>query len=316
MVKKPKKKDKRDIIGQVMELVRLNYNDSQIGRSLGIHRTTVKRYREQGGKRAVGTEARIRVIQEALSKHFTDLCQVCEMLQNISISGRPEEVLIEDLQTSQELTITLSGRRGDEVKVVLMVCGGKVEVDHLSIEEKLQFSSLKQHTKNLDLWPLFKEWKDKSGEYISDISSFYHLLRQQVARETGLAIADLDDSPGLTSQFARTIFIDACDHAFFGYNGFEGVDYAISLPRIDWHELRFDGYTIASADDKKQLKKCQEVHQRMMDYFRDPNNYPKEFQLSVDIWPKLKGLESKIFLSLQKLIIKRSFFGHCELCPD
>lgn len=313
---KPKKKGKKDMIGRVMELVRLGNNDSQIGRLLGIHRTTVKRYRELGEKRAVGTEARIRVIQDALSKHFADLCQVCEKLQNGTISDRPERVVIEDLQASQELTITLSGKRGDEVKVVLKVGGGKVEVDHLSIEEELRFASLKQHTKNLDFWSLFKDWKDKSGEYISNISCFYHLLKQKVVEETGMVIADSDDSLGLTSYFVRTIFNDACDHAVFGYKGFEGVDYAISSPRIDLHELRLDGYTIASAGDKKQLERCQEIHGRIMDYFRDPNNHPQEFKEGTSIWHELKGLESEIFLSLQKLILKRSFLGRCELCPD
>jgi len=313
---KQKKKDKKDMIGRVIELVRLGYNDSKIGRLLGIHRTTVKRYREQGEKRDVGTEARIRVVQEALSKHFADLCQVCEMLQNSTISDKPERVIIEDLQNSQELIKVLSGRRGDEVKVVLRVAAGKAEVDHLSIEEELIFVSLKQHTKNLDFWKLFKEWKDKSGEYLSNLSGFYNLLRQQVAEETGLVIADSNGSPGLTSHFARTIFNDACEHAFFDYNGFEGVDYAVHTLRIDWHELMFDGYTIASADDKEQLERCQEVHRRMMDYFRELDNRPQELQQSIKIWLELKGLESEIFLSLQKLVLKRSFLGHCELCPD
>ena len=313
---KQKKKDKKDMIGRAIELVRLGYNDSKIGRLLGIHRTTVKRYREQGEKRAVGTEARIRVVQEALSKHFADLCQVCEMLQNSTISDEPERAIIEDLQNSQELIKVLSGRRGDEVKVVLRVAAGKAEVDHLSIEEELIFVSLKQHTKNLDSWKLFKEWKDKSGEYLSNLSGFYNLLRQQVAEETGLLIADSNGSPGLTSHFARTIFKDACEHAFFDYRGFEGVDYAIHSSRIDWHELMFDGYTIASADDKKQLERCQEVHRRMMDYFRELDNRPQELQQSIKIWLELKGLESEISLSLQKLILKRSFLGHCELCPD
>jgi len=313
---KPKNKDKKDMVSRVLELVRLGYNDSKIGRLLDIHRTTVKRYREQGEKRAIGTEARIRVIQEALSEHFADLCQTCERLQNGIISDKPERVIIEDLRTSQVLTKVLSGRRGDEVKMVLRVGGGKAEVDHLSIEEELLFASLKQHTKDLNFWPLFKEWKDKSGEYMSNLSGFYYLLRQQVTKEPGMVIADSDDSPGLSSHFVHTIFNDACEHAFFDYRGFEGVDYAIHSSKIDWHELRFDGYTIASADDKKQLERCQEVHKRIMDYFRNPDNRPQELQQSIKIWLELKRLESEISLSLQKLILKRSFLGHCELCPD
>jgi len=313
---KPRKENKKDMVDRVVELVRLGRNDSQIGRVLGIHRTTVKRYREQGEKRTVGTEARIRVVQEALWKHFADLCQVCERLQNAAISDKPEKVVIEDLRASQVLTKVLSGRHGDEVKVVLKVGGGKAEVDHLSIEEEFQFASLKQHTKNLDFWPLFKDWKDKSGEYISTLSGFYHFLKERVREETGLTIVDLGNSPSLDSLFAVTIFNDACDHAFWGYKGFEGVDYAINSQRNDWHELRLDGYTIASAVDKKQLERCQEIHGRMMDFFRDPNNHPAELKQSHKIWLELKKLESQISLSLQKLILKRSFLGHCELCPD
>jgi hypothetical protein len=110
-------------------------------------------------------------------------------------------VLIEDLQTSQELTVALSGRRGDELNMVLKIDGGIARVDRLSIEEELQFASLKRHNKNLDFWLLLN---------------------------------------------------DACDHAFFGYKGFEGVDYAILSQRIDSHELRLNGYAIASAGDKKR----------------------------------------------------------------
>jgi hypothetical protein len=314
-----KKKDKEGIIGHVMELVRLGNNDSQIGRQVGIHRTTVKRYREQGEKRAFGTEARIRVIQDALLKHFADLIQVCEKLQNISISGRPEIVLIEDLKTSRELTVTLSGKRGGEVNIILKVGGGKAEIDHLSIEEELRFASLKEHTKNLDFWLLFKDWKGKSGEYISNLSDFYYLLRQRVVKlvkKTEMVITNSDNSLGLTPQFVLTIFNDAYDHALFGYKGFEGVDYAILSPRVDTLELRLNGYTIASAKDKKQLEMCQQAHQRMMKYYRVPKNYPPEFKEGVSIRHELKDLESEIFLSLQKLILKRNFLGHCDLCPD
>lgn len=303
-VEKPKNKDKKDMVSRVLELVRLGYNDSKIGRLLGIHRTTVKRYREQGEKRAIGTEARIRVTQDALSKHFADLCQTCERFQNRIISEKPEEAIIEDL------------RPGNEAKEVLRVGEAKSEVYQLSIEGELIFASLKQHTKDLDLWPLFKEWKDKSGEYMSNLSSFYHLLKQQAIEETGLEIADSDDSHGLTFHFAYTIFKDTCNHAFFGYKGFEGVNYAIHPLKFDWHELRFDGFTIALSSDKGQLEKSQEVHRRIMDYFRDPDNRPQELQQSVKIWLELKRLESEISLSLQKLILKRSFLGHCELCPD
>ena len=210
----------------------------------------------------------------------------------------------------------MSGRRGDEVKAVLRLGEGKVELDRLTIEDDLIFASFKQHTKNLDFWPLVKEWKDKSGEYIAGLSEFYHLLKQRAVKETGLKVRDSPEGSGLTLHFAKTIYSDICDHAFFGYKGFEQVDYAIHSPRPDCPELRFDGYTIASVIDKAALERCQEMHQRMMVYFRDPHNYPQELKRGMKDWSRLKELESQSNLALQKLILKRTFAGRCELCPD
>jgi hypothetical protein len=212
--------------------------------------------------------------------------------------------------------MTLLGRRGDELNMVLRVGRGKAVVDHLSIDEELQFASLKEHAKNIDFWILIKDWKDKAGKYISNLSELYNLLKQQAVKETSLEIADSGNDSSLTSHFTRTIFNDGCDHAFFGYKGFEGVDYAILSPKTDWHELRLNGYTIVSASEKKQLETCQAAHQRIMEYYRIPDNYPPEFKQSINAWQELKGLESRIFLSFQKLILKRNFLGHCELCPD
>ncbi len=312
----PKKRDKKDIMNRVVELARQGHNDSAIGRLLGIHRTTVKRYREQGEKGATSREARVRVVQEALSRHFADLCQTCDRLRSEIRSDEPEKAIIEDLQTPYAFARMSPGRRGNEVKVILRVGEGKAEIDHLSIEEELIFASLKQHTKNSSFWKLFQEWKDKSGDYMSNLSSFYGLLRQQATEETGLEIVDSYDSTGLTSHFAHVIHKDVCAHAFFGHQGYEEVNYAINALRHDRHELRFDGLTIALAGDKKLLERCQEVHRRIMDYFRDRHNHPPELQRGIQIWPQLNELEAEIDLALQKLILKRTFSGRCELCPD
>lgn len=210
------------------------------------------------------------------------------------------------------------GKPWNQANIILRVGEGKVEVDCLSVEKELTFASLKQHTKNLGFWGLFQEWKDRSGEYMTNVSSFYCLLKKQVAKETGLEIANSYDSHcrGLTSHFAYSIHKDACDHAFLGYKGFEGVDYGINSLGPDWHELRFDGLTIVLAGEKELLERCKEVHRRMMDYFRVPHNHPQEFQRGIELWHQLKELESEIGMALQKFILKRTFPGRCELCPD
>lgn len=281
-----------------------------------IHRTTVKRYREQGEKRAIGRDARIRVVQEALSKHFADLCQCCERLRSGIRCKEPDRATIDDLQTPSILTIAPLGRHGNEVTAFLRIGEGRAVVDRLSIEDELIFAALKQHTKNLSLWKLFQEWKDKSGEYISNLSSFYGLIRQEVREKTDLKTVEDYDSPGLTPHFAQAIYKDTCDHAFFGYKGFEGADYAVTSRRPDWHELRFDGLTIALSSDAEWLERYREVHQRMMGHFRDPRNRPQQLEKGIQIWYRLKELETEIDLALHKLTLKRTFPGRCELCPD
>ena len=96
------------------------------------------------------------------------------------------------------------------------------------------------------------------------VSSTYCFLGQQDRERTGLEIIDTQDATSLTSHFVSTIYHDASAHAFFSYKGFEGVTYAINGLKPDWHELRFDGMTIALAGDIGLLERCQEVHDRLV----------------------------------------------------
>jgi hypothetical protein len=211
---------------------------------------------------------------------------------------------------------TLSGRRGDEANVLVNVGGGKANIDHLSMEEDLLFVSLKQHTENLDLWESFDHWKDRLGHYISSLSAFYYLLRKQVTAKTGLSVTEADKQPGLTPHFARTVFTDAYSHALFGPRGFEGVAHTIASTRDHWYQLRLNGYAIASASNKRLLKRCQKIHSQMLDYYRDSRNHSKGLKISIDIRLRLEKLESEIFLMLQKLILRHTFLGRRDLCPD
>jgi hypothetical protein len=315
MAEKQKKKNKSEIISEVVELARQGNNASQIGRQLGIHRTTVKRYLEQGEKRSVGREARVRVIQEALGKHFDDLIQLCQRFQNWRKADSPDRLIFENFNAPEMTTVIFSGERARE-DMVLKVGQGKVEIDALPVERDILFDCLKLHTKKQKLWPLFEEWKSYSGKYMSSLSEFYHGVKGQAIKETGMPIADSEDKVGLSSYFAHSIYEDACDHAFFNYIGLEGMDYAITSPRADWYQLRFGQFSLASAGNKEQLAQSQEIHSRMIKDFRDAKNQPQELINSISVSHRATELESAILLELQKLILKRSFHGRCELCPD
>ncbi|HEX9896277.1 MAG TPA: helix-turn-helix domain-containing protein [Dehalococcoidales bacterium] len=315
MVEKQKKNGKSEIISEVVELARQGNNASKIGKQLGIHRTTVKRYLEQGEKRLVGREARIRVIQEALSKHFDDLIQVCQKFQNWRKADSPDKIIFENFNAPEMTTVIFSGERG-RGGMILKVGQGKVEIDYLPVEREILFAYLKQHTKKQQLWPLFEEWKSYSGKYMSSLSSFYQNVKGQAIKQTGMPISDSEDKIGVSSYFAYSIYTDACDHAFFKYRGLEGVDYSITSPRADWYQLRFGQFSLASAENKEQLERCQEIHSKMIKDFRDARNQPQELINGISMWHRVTELESAISLELQKLMLKRSFHGQCELCPD
>lgn len=310
------KTGKKDVIDQVAQLARLGRNDSEIGRILSIHRTTVKRYKELGEKKAVGTEARIRVVQEALSRHFDDLTKVCERLQRCILGERLEKALTRDMTKSREETLTLSGGRGNEVQAILKVGDDKAILDHLSIEGDLQFVSLRQHTKNNEYWDLLNQWKDESGKFISNMSRFYGLIEQQATKEIEFAIPAGGNRPGLTSDFVLTIVDDAWAHAFRGAKAFEGVQYSIIPSDAGRYDLRLGGYAIATSDDKQALTESQYIHSNLLNVFRDKANYAKSLTPGIERMTKINGLESLMFVSLQKLILKRTFAGRCDLCPD
>ena len=44
--------------------------------------------------------------------------------------------------------------------------------------------------------------------------------------------------------------------------------------------------------------------------------FPGSKFLVSDIYTSLKGVETQIDLELQKLILKRTFRGRCDICPD
>jgi len=310
------KTEKKDIITQVTQLARLGNNDSEIGRILDIHRITVKRYRELGEKKAVGTEARIRVVQEALSRHFDDLVKVCERLQSCILGERLEKVIIRDLTKSREEKLTLAGGRGNEVQAIFKVGDGKAVLDRLSIEDDLQSVSLKQHTKNHEYWPLLSRWKEESGSFVTNMSGFYGLIERQATEETGFKIISGDESPGLTADFVFTIVSDVWAHAFHGAEGLEGTDYSTNPSTAGRYDLRVAGYVIATSDDRQALAESQHVHRRLMHHYRSKRSHANSLEAAIKCIKNIKSLEPVMFVSLQKLILKRTFEGRCELCPD
>jgi len=304
---------KRELLDRILQLSRQGSSDSAIGRQLGIHRTTVKRYRESAEKEDVTKQARIQVVQEALSKHFTELCQVIENMRSQIVAPSPDYACIDDLGTHGLHSITYV-ERGSGVLWRTQE-GMGVELC-IPVESEFLFPRLRQHTKGLEFWKLFQVWKEKGGQYLLELSSFWRLIKRQAEEKTGLRILTTLDEPGLSRHFPHNIYEDACAHAFFGYTGWEGLAYEIASPKPDWFQLRQGGTTLACSSIKDEMERCLQAHQEMMEEHRSSDERALELRKAVEILGHLKELETRIAPELERLRLKRTFPGRCDVCPD
>jgi len=303
-----KEKAKRtELIKRAADLARMGYSDTAIGRQLGIHRTTAKRYRQIGEKGAIAREARVRVMQDTLSKHFADLRQTCERLRKQLVLIEPDEAVIEDLHVPRQL---IAGR-----VLVLSIEKMRVQVQRLVIQDELLFKSLKQHTKYSTVWALFQKWKNELGTYISSLSLFHRLLAEETRNRTGLEIIESGESQGVTPHFAGTIYKQACSYAFNEREAI-GLGWKIGKLGDDLFMLRFDGYEIAFHQGKEILEKCCQIHREMMKHYSERATRSKELRQAVGARSSLEEMEGKMDLELQKFMLKGVFPGHCDLCPD
>lgn len=307
------KRRKGELLDRILQLSRQGSSDSAIGRQLGIHRTTVKSYREFAQKEDVTKQARIQVVHEALSKHFTDLCQVVEKIENELRAPPPDYAAIDDLGAPGLHCIGYP-ERGASVSWRMQE-GGSVELC-IPVEREVLFLCLMQHTKRFEFWKLFQEWKEKGGQYLSELSTFWRLIKRQAEGRTGLRILTRLDEPRLIWHFPHNIYEDACAHAFFGYRGWEGLAYEIASPKPDWFELRQGGTPLACSSIKDEMERCLQAHQEMMEEHRSSDQRTPELRKAVEILGHLKELETRIAPELERLRLKRTFPGRCDVCPD
>ena len=231
-MKKPSKKELRD---KALKLSREGRNDSEIGRQLGIHRTTAKRYRELAEKQDVTRQARIQIVHEALLQHFADLGQVIENIEGELGAPAPDDAAIDDLG-APGLHSTGHPERGATVWWRVREDEG-VELC-IPVEQDILFTALMQHTKGSEFWEQFREWKVKGGQYLLELSKLWRMLKRQAEEKTGLSIVNNPDERGLNWHFPRHIYEGACSGAFRGHRAWSDDEYKIAPTRSGWFELR------------------------------------------------------------------------------
>jgi len=299
----------------VKKLAESGYKNVEIARMLEIHRTTVGRYLEQADRDSIVREARIRVIQEALAEHFADLCKVAQRFKESVHIVQPRDGLVLDSGISRQLRISVD-KVGSRDIMLNITQNGELTDLHLSVEDDLLFACLKQHTKASWLWDAFEQWKQNSQQYMSNLTRFHNLLKQEAEEKSGQKVVEENDRYGLTKHFPKTIYNNVCTHVFFGFEEFGEGAYGIIQLINDLYDLALGGLAIASAEQKEILESCWQIHQSMIQHYQKPENRPEELSSAVQVYFLLKEMEQKITTELEKLVLKRTFHGKCDICPD
>ena len=310
-----------ELVDEILTRAHRGEADSQIARDLKVHRTTVKRYRESTEREDLFKQARIAVVQQALLSHFSDLSQVLETTTNELRIPSPEYVAYDNVDLSGGIRFTVHHYNrgsvgGRSVGLSWTTQEGKGVELCIPVENEVLFSCFKQHTKGAQFWKLIRAWKEKGGQYLLQLSDFLKSLKEEAEQKTGLRTLAKPREEDLTQHFARLVHDDACGHAFFNNKGLEGVTYEIKSPKPDWHELWCGSNMIAHSSIKERLQQCEQVHKEMLEQHRDLEQHSAQLKETLKLWAELEELEAKIHSELERLRLKRTFPGRCDLCPD
>ena len=304
---KTRKRSKEALRLEVLRLSRDGTSDLQIAGILGIHRTTVKKYREQADKEDISRAARIELARQALSQHFSDLAEIIQRTKGELAVPQPRHAAIDDLGTpGNHSLITLEDRVSISWEMkdnVVLLC--------LPVERELLFQCLQQHTEHSEFWDLFLKWKESGGKYLNTLSALWAVVKREAEELTGLRISTKPSEACITRYFPLNVYEETCSKAFSGHTCWQGVTYEINHA-ADRFELRQGATRLASSTEKQDMERCRRIHGEMM----AAHTSPAELRNAIILFKELKDIESDILLELEKLRLKKTFPRRCDLCPD
>lgn len=302
------------VIRKIEELVAQGLSDTAIAGKLGIHRTTVKRHREEAGKRDLARGARAEVVRQALTRHFEDLLGIVDRLRSELRTPDPDLAgLVDSLHASAVVTLSHIGM-GPAI-CLRALQDGTVQLG-IPAEGETLFACLRQHTKGFEVWRLTEEWEQKGGQYFLSMSDFYGEVKRRAEESTGLRVRGLGETEGISREFAWVVYDDAWRHAFLNARGWEGVEHEVIDLKPGWYALRLGGTTVAWSGDREVIDRCLKIQDDLMKEYRAPQRRPPGLARGLDLWRGLKELEVRIQAELEKMALKRTFPGRCEVCPD
>jgi len=302
-----RKRSKEALRLEVLRLSRDGTSDLRIAGILGIHRTTVKKYREQADKEDISRAARIELARQALSQHFSDLAGIIQRTEGELAVPQPRHAAIDDLGTpGNHSLITLDNRVSISWELkdnVVLLC--------LPVERELLFQCLKQHTQSSLFWELFLKWKESGGKYLNTLSALWVTIKHDAEDKTGLRISAKPSEDCITRNFPLNVYEETCSKAFSGNTFWPGIAYEINHAG-DRFELRQGATRLASSAGKQDMERCRRIHSEMM----AAQTNPAELRNAIILFKELKDIEPDISLELEKLRLKKTFPRRCDLCPD
>ncbi|MBI4286191.1 MAG: hypothetical protein HY670_09925 [Chloroflexi bacterium] len=138
---------------------------------------------------------------------------------------------------------------------------------------------------------------------------------EEAEKQSELKVAEDSARSGLTEHFVRGIYNVVCREIFSGYGSFGEGAYGINQVSNGLYELSLVRVIIAYAGQKEILERCRQVHLSMIDHYLKPEN-SGELAHVVQLYPQLKEMELHIEGELEKLVLRRTFHGRCDICPD
>lgn len=242
-------------------------------------------------------------IQEAQVKHFVDLCSVAEKWSKQLWIPEPWDLHLYDVRRTSVYYMSfergLSWELRPDESIVLK----------LDIEDDILFACLRSHISDSRLWAGFDDWKSSGGDYITSCSRFLLGIRQRAEEQAGLPTASRWPEVGLSRFFPETIY-DDCVYRSSGYRGLEDLEYKLEPGAEGILQLWLSAQGLA-VGTREQMSRCQEVHRALMQEYRDHEQAQEISKKKQTLSEKMEHIHSE----LQKIILKRTFRGRCDLCP-
>jgi|GEM_PF-4859623 len=188
------------------------------------------------------------------------------------------------------------------------LCSGDVQLK-LGVENDPYFESLRSHLrKEKRLWENHERFRQLHVTYFSECHALFEEICKECQENTGTRLGDWREEEIITDSFPTFIYTNIFYHAN-GILGLEGGRYE-TQSREDVHELWFGRGGLAKGSPKT-VEDCERVHRKMMG---STDKYSEAVNQILKLQSDTQALGGEIRQALEKLSLKRTFPGKCEIC--